>query len=321
MSSDCPSLEIVIVNWNAGAQLAACIGSIPGAATAPVHLRRVCVVDNASTDGSADDLRDFDLPLEILRNRENRGFSAACNQGGLESRADYLLFLNPDTRLEADSLRRPLAFLEGAEGDGVGVCGIRLADTDGEVLRSCARFPSPVTFFHRMTGLDLLAPRRFPGLLMREWDHRTTLEVDHVSGAFYLIRRQLFEQLGGFDERFFVYLEDLDLSVRVHASGWRTVFLADAKAYHRGGGTSEQVKARRLFYSLRSQILYAWKHFNAPSAVVVTLGTLMLEPVARLIRSLIRLSARQAVETAEGYLLLWRAVPAILRVAWGAQRG
>ncbi len=287
----------------------------------PLRLRRVCVVDNASTDGSVDALRDFDLPMKILRNRENRGFAAACNQGGLGSRADYLLFLNPDTRLEADSIRRPVVFLEGAEGAGVGVCGIRLMDSEGELLRSCARFPRPRTFFYRMTGLDLLAPRHFPGLFMREWDHQTTRDVDHVSGAYYLIRRQVFEELRGFDERFFVYLEDLDLSVRVHACGWRTMFLAGARAYHRGGGTSEQVKARRLFYSLRSQILYAWKHFNAPSAVVVTLGTLMLEPVARLIRSLIRLSARQAVETAEGYLLLWRAVPAILRVAWGAQRG
>src|SRR5258708_40080093 len=102
---------------------------------------------------------------------------------------------------------------------------------------------------------------------MSDCDYFDTRRVDVVTGAFLLVRRGIFEVLGGFDERFFVYLEDVDFLYRVGQAGWRCYYLAAARAYHRGGGCSEQAKAARLFYALRSRILYSYKHFGRASAI------------------------------------------------------
>ena len=302
---DVPSLDIIVVNWNAGDQLRRCLGTV-NERGGGFRLRRVVVVDNASTDGSADGL---DLLSTVITNAENRGFGAACNQGADGSDADYLLFLNPDTILEADSLSRPIEWMERAANADVGVCGIRLVDDDGVTCRNCTRLPTPAHFASQMLGLSRLFPRRFPTHFMEEWDHAESRDVDHVMGAFYLIRGNLFRRLGGFDERFFVYLEDLDLSLRVRRSGSRIHYLADARAYHRGGGTSEQVKAKRLFYSLRSRILYGFKHFRWTAAVALMAGTLLLEPWPRLVLAAFRRSPSAAKETIGGFAALWREWP------------
>lgn len=311
-------LDIIIVNWNSGPQLGGCLDSIAAASRDGFELGRVVVVDNASRDGSADELEGRALPLSLIHNRENRGFAAACNQGAGGSRADYLLFLNPDVQLLADSLSVPVAVMEPPENERVGICGIQLLDQEGEVWRRCARFPTPGRFLAMMLGLDRLWPRRFPGHFMTEWDHATTRDVDQVMGAFFLVRRALFEALGGFDERFFVYFEDADFSYRARAQGWRSLYLAQARARHWGGGTSRQVKARRLFYALRSRLSYAYKHFGFAPATGLALATLLIEPVSRLALSAARLSPSQIVETLHGFGLLWRDAPRVLRA--GLQR-
>jgi len=144
---------------------------------------------------------------------------------------------------------------------------------------------------------------------MAEWDHGQTRYVDHVIGAFYLVRRETFNALGGFDERFFVYLEDLDFSLRARQAGWFSVYLVDARAFHAGGGTSRQVKASRLFYSLRSRLLYAFKHFNALAATAVLIATLVMEPLSRSALALARRSRPALNETWAAYGMLWRWVP------------
>ncbi|MHB8759489.1 MAG: glycosyltransferase family 2 protein [Thiobacillus sp.] len=310
-----PCLDIVIVNWNAGSLLQDCVRSIGEARQDGSRLGRVVIVDNGSTDGSLESLASASLPLRIIRNRDNKGFAAACNQGAQDSSADYLLFLNPDTRLFADSLSVPLAFMEAALNQSVGICGIQLIDEHDEVSRSCARFPTPRMIFSKIFGLDRLLPRIFQSHFMEEWGHKENREVDHVIGAFFLVRRHLFEQLNGFDERFFVYLEDLDFSLRAKKSGWTSHYLADARAYHKGGGTSEQVKARRLFYSLRSRILYGYKHFTPVQATLLLVSTLCFEPLTRLIFNLLRGAFKSATETISGYLMLYRALPGIMAVA------
>ncbi|HSW36319.1 MAG TPA: glycosyltransferase family 2 protein [Candidatus Limnocylindrales bacterium] len=304
-------LDIVIVNWNAGQQLRACLDSIVTACRDGFALSLV-VVDNASSDGSVDDLNDLDLPLTMIQNDTNRGFATACNQGAKGSDADYLLFLNPDTRLFKDSLDKPLAFMEQQNNRQVGIVGIQLVDEIGQISRTCARFLSPGRFFANMMGLDRLFPRFFLSHFMSEWDHGQTREVDQVMGAFFLTRRSIFETLGGFDERFFVYFEDIDFSLHAYKHGWKTVYLAEAQAYHKGGGTSEQVKATRLFYSLRSRIQYGYKHFGWFPATFLLVGTLLLEPLARLALAAGRRSGRDAVETLAGFGQLWASLPALI---------
>ena len=130
------------------------------------------------------------------------GFGPACNQGARAGQADFILFLNPDTVLHDDTLIGAVAALEADSRNAV--VGIRLQEPSGTTQRSCARFPTLTSLLMRSTGLDRmpgLAPFGYP---MREWDHAESRDVDHVIGAFYLVRRDVFEQVQGFDERFFV---------------------------------------------------------------------------------------------------------------------
>lgn len=258
-----------------------------------------------------------DLPFELhnIRNAKNRGFGAACNQGAALANSDYLLFLNPDTRLFENSLAAPLAFMQRSENADVGIIGIQMLDEANHVVRSCARFPSLGIFGGQALGLNRIPGLPHLNMHMSEWAHDKTEVVDHVIGAFYLIRRPLFESLGGFDERFFVYLEDLDLSLRARQISWRSVYLAEAQAFHAGGGVSRQVKAHRLFYSLRSRLLYGFKHFTRWQAWALVGVTLILEPVSRAVFSLLRGGMRDIRDTLKAYGMLYQELPSILNNA------
>jgi len=296
------TVHVVIVNWNSGAQLRECLQSFAAVADDDVAAR-VTVIDNASTDGSSEGL-EASMPLAVVRNTDNRGFGAACNQGAAGSEADFLLFLNPDTRLMPGSFAEPVRYLRAHENERVGIVGIQLVDADGRVARNTARAPTAWSMVGNSVGFDRLAPRLFPPHFVTEWAHDQTRTVDQVMGAFFLVRRSLFEALGGFDERFFVYYEDLDFSVRARAQGWRSVYLSTAQAFHRGQGTTEGATARRTFYFCRSRILYARKHFGALGALAVTLATLALEPLARLAAA-----PRSAGDTLRAFAMLWRDLP------------
>jgi GT2 family glycosyltransferase len=309
------AIDLIIVNWNAGSQLSKCLASIVDADKVGLELARVVVVDNASTDGSLSGIENFNLPLQVIRNSKNLGFAAACNLGATGCRTDYLLFLNPDAMLFRDSLSQPVAFLEEPENASVGILGIQLVDEDGTVARHCSRFPTPTSLLGTMVGLDRILPRRFPRHFMTDWDHLDSRDVDQIIGAFFLVRRSLFEVLTGFDERFFVYFEELDLSKRAHEMGWRSHYLADVCAYHKGGGTSGQVKADRLLFNLRSRILYSFKHFGIFAAVVVTAGTLVVEPLSRILYGMLRVSVSEVLETLLGYARLWWNFPSIIMTA------
>lgn len=309
-----PKLEIVIVNFNSGDQLRKCLESVKGTGQDNFILSRVVVVDNSSVDGSSDNLAHFGFELVIKRNEKNRGFASACNEGAKEGGADYILFLNPDTLLHEDSLDKPVDFMEHPINREVGIVGIQLIDECGQISRTCARFPNAHQMFTQILGLDRVAPRFFLNHFMWEWDHKDSREVDQVMGAFFLIRRKLFEELKGFDERFFVYFEDLDLSFRAHQAGWRSFYLSDVKAYHKGGGISEKIKPARLFYSLRSRILYSYKHFSRASATALMLATLFLEPLIRLIWALSRFAFREFLETLQAYAMLWREMPQLVGI-------
>lgn len=315
------SLDIVIVNWNAGRQLYDCIRSIAETRQEGVAIERVVVVDNASTDGSASGLEMPGVPLHVLRNEQNLGFAAGCNQGARGSRADYLLFLNPDTELHDGSLSIPVRYLDDPAHADVGIAGVQLLDEAGDVARTCARFPTPGRAIGMMAGLERIAPGLVPGHFMDDWDHGDTRAVDQVMGAFFLTRRPLFEQLGGFDERFFVYLEEVDYSFRAKQAGWATHFVADAQVFHRGCGTTQEIRDVRLFYILRSRALYFFKHASPLQAGTYFGAMLTVECAARLAQALAHRSAAAMRETLSGYQMLWRDVPRILATARYADRG
>jgi GT2 family glycosyltransferase len=309
---DLPSVQVVIVNWNSGRQLAECLASFAAVTRNQVALKRIRIVDNASSDGSCDALALDGPPVTVIRNSVNRGFAAACNQGSSGADAQFLLFLNPDTRLMPGALERPTAYLQEDENRAVGIVGIQLVDADGHVARNTARMPTPWSMFGNSLGLDRLMPSVFAPHFVTEWSHNEIRAVDQVMGAFMLVRRTLFEELGGFDERFFVYFEDLDLACRASARGFTSVYLATAQAFHRGQGTTEGAVGMRTYLFSRSRILFALKYFSKPGALAVIAATLLLEPFARALKALA--GGRSATDVLRAFARLWGDLPAILRI-------
>lgn len=297
-------IDIVIVNWNSGAQLADCVASIVDHSDGLIS--RTIVIDNGSRDGSPDAVEGSPT-VELVRTGANLGFGKACNLGARRGSAEFILFLNPDTRLHPSTLSSTVSFMRDPEARSIGICGVQLLDKGDRIARSCSRAPNPCRLVARALGADLMLPSI--GCRMAEWDHGQSRQVDQVIGAYFFMRRSVFEALGGFDERFFVYFEEVDLARRAAKAGWKSWYLASSQAFHAGGGTSHQVKAHRLFYSLRSRLQYASKHFSVVGVITVGAATLLIEPLARCSQALIRGGAREIGEILTGYrwLLTWLA--------------
>ena len=294
--------DIVIVNWNSGAMLADCIASIAEGDVS--RIGRVIVVDNGSVDGS-EKVRCPGIDLIVDLAGRNLGFGAACNRGAAQGRSDLVLFINPDVEVAPEAISRTVEAMGQEPNHDVGVMGIRLIDRHGVPQAHCARFPKLRHFLAESTGLSHLFPRYFKPIRLLEFDHLQSRDVDHVIGAFYCIRRSLFEQLGGFDEEFFVYYEDLDLSRRVASAGWRVRFLAEPSAFHHEGGTSRKILARRLFLAIQGRLLYAKKHRSRSEFVLIQLIALLIEPVTRSLYALSRGRWSEFRETVTGYSLLF----------------
>jgi len=300
------SFDIVIVNWNSGSQLKECVDSITQAAKNNFKLQKIIVVDNASIDSSLDLLDKNKENLMIIQNQENFGFGKACNIGAKYSNSDFILFLNPDTLIFKDSFVKLFNYIDKNDNNGIGVYGIQLLDVNGHIQKSCARLPNLWNMFVRSTGLNKFNKRIFKTYAMDDWDHKQTKETNHVMGAFYLIKRNIFIDLSGFDERYFVYIEDLDLSKRVYDNGYKSIYVTGAQAYHKGGGTSENVKAKRLFYSTRSRIIYGFKHFGLLQASFLLIFTFLVEPFTRTFFLLLKRKYSEIFETFKGFGMLYK---------------
>ncbi|MGV7034286.1 glycosyltransferase family 2 protein [Methylobacterium symbioticum] len=303
-------LDIVIVNWNGGGLVRACLASLAAAEAAlgDALALRVVVVDNGSTDGSADGLPALAHGPSVVRAGANLGFARACNRGAAEGRAGAILFLNPDTRVSADSLR--IAHTALMTEPATGIVGARQVAGDGAVERSCARAPTASSLIGQALRLDRLG--LVPSHFMTEWDHGEDRAVDQVMGAFLMIRRDLFARLGGFDPRFFVYYEDVDLCLRARAAGFAVRHVAGALIRHEGQGTTRQAKAHRLFYILRSGVLYAGKHHGRATALALLALAFLAQLPMRLAYAALRRSPGEAAEVLRAGVLLLGAAPGLL---------
>ena len=300
------SVHIIIVNWNTGDYLRECLTSIVHAQRAEFTITRVTVIDNASSDDSAKTVDDLPLPLELIRNSRNVGFAAACNQGAADSTARYLLFLNPDTRLFPDTLATVTDFMESKWAAGIGICGVQIVDSDGRAGISCARFPTLRVLFGKMTGLQVVLPTLFPSHHLTAAETWQSQLVDQVIGAFFLVRRDLFARLGGFDERYFLYFEEVDFALRARRQGARSYFLKEATALHAGNVSSNQVQTMRLYHSLWSRLLFAYRHWPRWQANILVVLTFTVEPTARLTRAVLHRSTSEIFATAAAYSRLLR---------------
>lgn len=294
------SIDIVIVNWNAGLLVKECVESV--IKFKGLIVSNIVVVDNDSTDGSERFLDNY-KEVTLIRAGENLGFGKACNLGANDCEGEFILFLNPDTQLRAGTLSKVNSFMQEKKNAKVGICGVQLHDDKGQVSRSCSRSPSVSAYLAYAIGLTKIFPSL--GNAMSEWDHSSTRIVDQVIGAFFFVRRDLYESLNGFDEQFFVYFEEVDFSYRAKNIGSHSVYFCGTEAFHLGGGTSDQVKEKRLFYSMRSRIQYAFKHFSLPSVVIVLFVTLCIEPISRSVLALSKGSSISFKENLKAYRMLY----------------
>lgn len=301
-----PTVDIVIVNWNAGELLYECVSSIKNALNNNYELKSVVVVDNYSADSSLDKLNEIDLPIKIIRNDKNLGFAKACNIGVFSCDSDYVLILNPDTKLYEDSIYKPLKFLIDNFENKIGMLGVKIVDAKNEISKNCARFPSPIKIIYQSIGLDKVCPRIFKPHFMIEWNHDENRVVDQIMGSYILMPRFLFKTLNGYDEQFFVYYEDLDLSLRAKQLGWKNYYFSESKIFHKGGGTSDKVKASRLFYSLDSKLKYSKKHFSKNSYLLILFFVFLFEPISRILFALFKFQIINAKETLIAYKKLYR---------------
>ena len=266
-------LAIVILNYNTAGLLRDCLKSVLASRTA--WQVRVCVVDNASTDGSAELVREEFPGVHLIVNRHNAGYSAGNNVGlrwfgfggkgsaGCDAMPRYALLLNPDTIVPADTLNRMVAFLDAHPA--AGVAGPRVRRPDGSLDRACRRsFPTPQISFFRMAGLSRAFPksRRFNAYNLEYLPEDAVHPVDSVVGAFMMVRGQAIEQVGLLDEDFFMYGEDLDWAKRIKDAGWENWYNGQAVITHvKEAASSQSIKSRIDFYE--AMWIFYRKHYRA----------------------------------------------------------
>jgi GT2 family glycosyltransferase len=241
-------------------------------------------VDNASSDGSAAMVAAEFPWVRLVANPENRGFTAGNNQGLALSRGRYILFLNPDTVLVADALAVMVAYLESHRN--VGALGPQLRYGDGRLQPSCRRFPTFVTAlfestplawhwpnnpwarWYRMEDLTPSTPPSLPGKGDGGMGADAGIDVDWLIGAALMVRREVLDRVGGFDEGYFMYSEELDLCRRIKEAGWQIVYLPSAQIIHYEGRSSEQAIAARHIRFQTSKVRY-FREFHGPLAAEV----------------------------------------------------
>ncbi len=250
-----------MVNWNTRDDLQRALTSVLLATLG--MSREVVVVDNASWDGSADMVAQRFPEVHLVRSAVNLGFARGYNRAAAEATGRYLLLLNPDTVTRDGAPKSLVQFLE--THPQAGAVGPRLLNRDGSLQFSCRRFPRPVAALFRNTPLGKLFPRnRFAReYLMTDCDHTTESVVDWISGAAMCIRRETWEGVGGFDEGFFMYAEDMDWCWRAHRAGWDIYYVPHAEVMHCIGRSSDQVPLRMVLQFHRSMARFYRKHYAA----------------------------------------------------------
>ncbi|PJC57545.1 MAG: glycosyl transferase, partial [Ignavibacteria bacterium CG_4_9_14_0_2_um_filter_37_13] len=227
-------LSIIIVNYNVKEFLQNLLTSL---SKAVANLSsEIIVVDNGSDDGSVELLRNKFPQVTLISNEENLGFSKANNLGLRIAKGKNLLLLNPDTIVQEDTFEKLIKFFE--EHQDAGMIGCKILNPDGTLQLACRRsFPGPWTSFCKVSGLSTMFPKSkiFARYNLTFLDEDQSYEVDAISGSFMMVRREVFENIGGLDEQFFMYGEDLDWCYRVQKTGWKVYYVHETTIIHYKG--------------------------------------------------------------------------------------
>lgn len=274
-------LDVLVVNYNTASLLEPMCSSLRQSNT--VGEIRYLVVDNASVDASVEHLAKICPEALLMVNEKNVGFGRANNQLVEHLQGKYALLLNTDAFVAADTLSKTIDYME--THPDCGVLGVRLTGADGELQPSCRYFPTPLNVFLARTGLG----RFFPWVKMvddMDWDHASVRECDWLPGCYYLIRREVIDQVGLFDPRYFLYCEEVDHCKRVKQAGWKVVYYPHTTVVHIGGESAKSagelnVASRQISaLQIESELLYFRKHHGlaglAGHMLLVSLGDLIL---------------------------------------------
>lgn len=269
-----PDLSIIIVNWNGGSLLTRCVETIVN--SPPGVAYEIVIIDNASEDDSLAQLQESETAaplvareeLRILQNTENRGFGAANNQAFALTTSPFVFLLNLDTEVPPGTIDTLMNKL--TSDPGIGACGPKILNFDGSVQTSVYFNPPRVwhTFLSQLWLYHLL-PRRIRGelLLGWHWSHDRQRDVPMLGGAAILAKREMIDQVGGFDERFHMYAEDNEWCWRITKSNWRLRFVPEAVLRHHGAhssrkrwSTSDQIRVRlRAGFDFEHRVLPRWR--------------------------------------------------------------
>lgn len=258
-------LSVIIVNYNVKHFLEQCLYSIRKAIEGIEA--EVIVIDNASADNSVSFLQTHFPLFRFISNTGNTGFSKACNQGYALSKGKFVLFLNPDTIVPEDCFLKCISFLDS--NADAGALGIRMIDGSGKFLKESKRaFPSPATSMYKLSGLSALFPwsKTFARYHLEYLPENETNAVDVLAGAFMMIKREVLEKTGLFDETFFMYAEDIDLSYRIQQAGYKNYYFADSCIIHFKGESTKRLTLNyvRMFYSAMN--VFVKKHYGGSKA-------------------------------------------------------
>ncbi len=277
-------LSILIVNWNTGELLCECIRSIE--ITVGREACEVIVVDNASTDSSQQMVTSQFPWVEIIQCEMNLGFARANNLAVKKSSCEYILLLNPDTVLHVDSVNKLIALLD--LNAAIGIVGPRMVNQDGSLQISAYPEPTLIREAWRLFHLDWLIPlSRYPSDF---WKWQQPQLVDIVTGACLLLRREIYESIGLFDEQFFVYSEEVDFCKRVKNAGWLIYYLPSSLVVHYGACSTRQVEESMFLELYKNKIKYFRKNSGNIAAYIYK-RILWTASCARLIFTITRLLA------------------------------
>jgi GT2 family glycosyltransferase len=263
--SSVPDLSIIVVSWNVRELLNECLASLE-ANRGRLSLQ-VIVVDSASSDGSPEMIAAGFPWVELIRCQENVGFPRGNNIGLAIATGRFLLLLNPDTVVVGDALSLMLVYLD--TNPGVGALGPQLLNPDGSIQSSRRRFPSLLTGFFESTWLEGLAPRLLQRYHALDVPDHAIADVDWITGACIMIPRSVYERIGGLDEGYYMYSEELDWCRRIKDAGWRVTYFPQAQVVHHAGKSSEQAVTARHINFQRAKLRYFRKYHGRAAATAL----------------------------------------------------
>lgn len=279
-AAEAPMVSVIIVSWNARKYLEKCLRTLNE--TACRYPMEIIVVDNNSSDDSVACVqRDFPH-VRLICKDANLGFAKANNLGIAQSRGKYLALVNSDVEVLPDCLTRLVDYCERRQD--VGVAGPFVLGGDGKMQRSCRGFPTLWNMFCRALALDVMFPKvkLFCGYMLWHWPQQEEAEVDILSGCFWLIRRDAYDKVGGLDEAFFMYAEDMDWCLRFWRAGWKLMLVPEAKAIHYGGASAANAPLRFYMEMQRADLQY-WKKNHSALALAVYFLIACLHQIVRMI--------------------------------------